>query len=119
MRDSLSKPMTSRPAPVAAALVALLLGGCSLMPVYERPAAPVAEHWPGLAAPQGASWTLECGFAPVTIRGVHMNRINHTGSGRMAGTRAGSGAGSPSVVRLMASRGQAARQARQFPQPKR
>ena len=42
MRDSLSKPMTSRPAPVAAALVALLLGGCSLMPVYERPAAPVA-----------------------------------------------------------------------------
>lgn len=55
MRDSLSKPMTSRPAPVAAALVALLLGGCSLMPVYERPAAPVAEHWPGLAAPQGAS----------------------------------------------------------------
>lgn len=55
MRDSLSMPMTSRPAPVAAALVALLLGGCSLMPVYERPAAPVAEHWPGLAAPQGAS----------------------------------------------------------------
>ena len=55
MRDSLSKPMTSRPAPVTAALVALLLGGCSLMPVYERPAAPVAEHWPGLAAPQGAS----------------------------------------------------------------
>lgn len=55
MRDSLSKPMTSRPAPVAAALVALLLGGCSLMPVYERPAAPVAEQWPGLAAPQGAS----------------------------------------------------------------
>nr|WP_312294100.1 hypothetical protein [Brevundimonas diminuta] len=38
-----------------------------------------------VAAPQGASWTLECGFAPVTIRGVHMNRINHTGSGRMAG----------------------------------
>ena len=41
-------------------------------------------HW-AVAAPQGASWTLECGFAPVTIRGVHMNRINHTGSGRMAG----------------------------------
>jgi len=41
-------------------------------------------HW-SVAAPQGASWTLECGFAPVTIRGVHMNRINHTGSGRMAG----------------------------------
>ena len=41
-------------------------------------------HW-SVAAPQGASWTLECGFAPVTIRGVHMNRINHTGTGRMAG----------------------------------
>lgn len=41
-------------------------------------------HW-SVAAPQGASWTLECGFAPVTIKGVHMNRINHTGSGRMAG----------------------------------
>lgn len=41
-------------------------------------------HW-SVAAPQGASWTLECGFAPVTIRGVHMNRINYTGSGRMAG----------------------------------
>jgi len=41
-------------------------------------------HW-AVAAPQGASWALECGFAPVTIRGIHMNRINHTGSGRMAG----------------------------------
>ena len=41
-------------------------------------------HW-SVVAPQGASWTLECGFAPVTIRGVHMNRINHAGSGRMAG----------------------------------
>ena len=41
-------------------------------------------HW-SVAAPQGASWTLESGFAPVTIKGVHMNRINHTGSGRMAG----------------------------------
>ena len=45
-------------------------------------------HW-SVAAPQGASWTLECGFAPVTIRGVHMNRINHTGSGRMAGSLPG------------------------------
>ena len=31
------------------------------------------------------SQALECGFTPVTIRGIHMNRINHTGSGRMAG----------------------------------
>jgi hypothetical protein len=41
-------------------------------------------HW-AVAAPQGASWALECGFAPVTIRGIHMNRINHAGVGRMAG----------------------------------
>ena len=41
-------------------------------------------HW-SVAAPQGASWALQCQFAPVTVRGIHMNRINHTGSGRMAG----------------------------------
>ncbi|MET4684970.1 hypothetical protein [Brevundimonas faecalis] len=41
-------------------------------------------HW-SVAAPQGATWALECGFAPVTVRGIHMNRINHTGSGHMAG----------------------------------
>ena len=41
-------------------------------------------HW-SVAAPEGASWTLQCQFAPVTIRGIHMNRINHTGTGRMAG----------------------------------
>lgn len=41
-------------------------------------------HW-SVAAPQGASWALECQFAPVTVRGIHFNRINHTGTGRMAG----------------------------------
>ena len=41
-------------------------------------------HW-SVAAPQGASWALQCQFAPVTVRGIHMNRINHTGTGRMAG----------------------------------
>lgn len=41
-------------------------------------------HW-SVAAPQGAEWSLECRFAPVTIKGIHMNRITHTGSGRMAG----------------------------------
>ena len=41
-------------------------------------------HW-SVVAPQGASWALQCQFAPVTIRGIHMNRINHTGTGRMAG----------------------------------
>ncbi|MNE22421.1 hypothetical protein D3C80_1156300 [compost metagenome] len=41
-------------------------------------------HW-SVAAPQGATWALQCQFSPVTIRGIHMNRINHTGTGRMAG----------------------------------
>ena len=41
-------------------------------------------HW-SVAAPEGATWALQCQFAPVTIRGIHMNRINHTGTGRMAG----------------------------------
>jgi len=41
-------------------------------------------HW-SVAAPQGASWALECQFAPVTVRGIHFNRINHTSTGRMAG----------------------------------
>lgn len=33
-------------APLATAWAALALAGCSLMPVYERPAAPVAPQWP-------------------------------------------------------------------------
>lgn len=48
-------------------------------------------HW-SVVAPQGASWALECGFRPVTIRGVHMNRINHSGAGRMAGRLPGDNA---------------------------
>ena len=41
-------------------------------------------HW-SVAAPEGATWALQCQFAPVTVRGIHINRINHTGSGHMAG----------------------------------
>lgn len=41
-------------------------------------------HW-SVAAPQGATWALQCQFAPVTVRGVHINRISHTGTGHMAG----------------------------------
>lgn len=47
-------PLTSL-GPLAAAL---LLGGCSLMPAYERPAAPVPTQWPasaGTTAQPGAS----------------------------------------------------------------
>lgn len=34
----------------ALALAVLALSGCSLIPTYERPAAPVAAEWPGLTA---------------------------------------------------------------------
>lgn len=33
--------------------VALALGGCSMVPKYERPAAPVGAQWPAGAEPQG------------------------------------------------------------------
>ncbi|MFD0669145.1 efflux transporter outer membrane subunit [Ramlibacter sp. MAHUQ-53] len=36
------------------AAVAALAAGCSLMPAYERPAAPVSAQWPHAAAPEGA-----------------------------------------------------------------
>lgn len=52
-------PMTSPPEPVrhgrrrqplSVALLLALLAGCSLMPDYQRPAAPIAEQWPTLPA---------------------------------------------------------------------
>lgn len=41
-----------RLAPLAAALC---LGGCSFIPTYERPAAPVPAQWPATSAPVGAT----------------------------------------------------------------
>lgn len=38
---------------VSALLIALALGGCSMAPTYERPAAPVADSWSGVSAQQG------------------------------------------------------------------
>lgn len=49
-------------------------------------------HW-SVAAPEGASWALECGFAPVTVRGIHMNRVNHAGSGPQRGRLPGQDGG--------------------------
>lgn len=52
----------TRPAGLLTALAAAaVLAGCSLMPVYERPAAPVATDWPG-AAP-GAAPAAPLGWA--------------------------------------------------------
>ena len=55
-------------------------------------------HW-SVAAPQGATWALQCQFAPVTVRGIHMNRINHTGTGRMAGRLPGDNGVGVAVVK--------------------
>ncbi|WP_409317432.1 efflux transporter outer membrane subunit [Pseudomonas sp. KCJK9016] len=35
-------------------VIALMLGGCSLAPTYERPVAPVADHWAGESTKQGS-----------------------------------------------------------------
>lgn len=49
----------TRPAPIMrlpmAAAMALLLAGCSMMPTYERPAAPVPAAWPGEPQATGAA----------------------------------------------------------------
>ncbi|HOZ93374.1 MAG TPA: efflux transporter outer membrane subunit [Ottowia sp.] len=48
----------SRAPLVLAGLVAVgLLAGCSLVPPYERPAAPIASHWPDTAGAPGADTT--------------------------------------------------------------
>lgn len=41
-------------------------------------------HW-SVAAPQGASWSLECRFAPVTIQNQMLNRFAVTGTGPQRG----------------------------------
>jgi len=38
----------------SALVIALMLGGCSLAPTYERPVAPVADHWAGESTKQGS-----------------------------------------------------------------
>ena len=37
------------PTSLVMALTAMLMGGCSMIPAYQRPAAPVAASWPGAA----------------------------------------------------------------------
>ncbi|MFJ3264414.1 efflux transporter outer membrane subunit [Pseudomonas sp. NPDC086581] len=39
----------------SALLLAMILGGCSMAPTYERPEAPVAQSWSGSAAQPGAA----------------------------------------------------------------
>ena len=39
---------------ISTLVIAMLLGGCSMAPTYERPAAPVADYWAGRSAKQGS-----------------------------------------------------------------
>ena len=53
-----------RLAPLTSALlVGLVLSGCSLVPKYERPAAPVAEQWPASAGATATSGTAAADIA--------------------------------------------------------
>jgi multidrug efflux system outer membrane protein len=54
---------------------ALLLAGCSMIPTYERPAAPVAAQWPATSGPEASSagtpataLTWQNFFADATLR---------------------------------------------------
>ena len=50
--------------PLMAAGAAALLAGCSMIPTYQRPAAPVAAQWPqGLAAPADTGGTAAADIA--------------------------------------------------------
>jgi outer membrane protein, multidrug efflux system len=62
-----------RPAPLALALVAALVSGCSLMPRYERPAAPVAPAWLSPSATAGkpaADLPWQDFFTDAKLRGL-------------------------------------------------
>ncbi len=46
------------PRSMAALAAAAALAGCSMIPAYERPGAPVAAQWPGTPAPAGTTTTV-------------------------------------------------------------
>ncbi|CAN5505765.1 efflux RND transporter outer membrane subunit OprB [soil metagenome] len=48
---------TTRLSPLLALSAAALLAGCSMIPAYERPAAPVAADWPALSTTAAAGTT--------------------------------------------------------------
>ncbi len=49
------KPTAARLSALALAALTALVAGCSFMPTYERPAAPVAAQWPGATSPAAAA----------------------------------------------------------------
>ena len=60
----MTKARLTRFSPLLAAGAAALLAGCSMIPQYERPAAPVAAQWPqGLATPADTGATAAADIA--------------------------------------------------------
>ena len=52
--------------PAATALAAVaLLAGCSMIPTYERPQAPVAAQWPAVGAAPGTTATTAALKVPI------------------------------------------------------
>ncbi len=66
---------------------ALILSATLAAPAFAQGAQTTPTsglHW-SVAAPQGASWSLECRFAPVTIQNKMLNRYAITGAGPQRG----------------------------------
>lgn len=66
---------------------ALMLSAALAAPAVAQNAQTTPDgglHW-SVAAPQGATWSLECRFAPVTIQNKMLNRYAITGAGPQRG----------------------------------
>ena len=89
-------PAFARPVPLrlalglAAAAAATLLAGCSLIPTYERPTAPVATQWPGptanaaTASTPAAELAWQDFFSDATLRRLIDTALIHNRDLRIA-----------------------------------
>jgi outer membrane protein, multidrug efflux system len=68
-------------------VVALLLGGCSLAPDYQRPAAPVPEQWPGGQAGQATMLDWKTFFPDPRLQGLIAAALEHNRDLRIAVAR--------------------------------
>jgi multidrug efflux system outer membrane protein len=72
----------------AAVLAAfLLLGGCSLAPDYQRPAAPVPDQWPNSEAKQTAALDWKTFFPDPRLQGLIAAALEHNRDLRVAVAR--------------------------------
>ena len=85
---------TRLPAATALAAVALL-AGCSMIPPYERPPAPVAAQWPAVGAAPGTTATTAAADLP-----WQRPRMTHKVTVTFSGDRALSGATVGFTVRV-------------------